>query len=158
MGRACHLRLKFSLPPLHSKQASFAGDGIALRDKRSTMKLHVGRSVTPQQVTRCIEMLPITPHSALETITPQRVRGKTSDTLCGSVADYPSFSTGNKQGCQSLKIPLLLPSLVQIHHEAAMLNGQLHHNEDEGKRVTHCVEVLPIISHSTLKTNEVVKP
>ncbi|GFW42208.1 hypothetical protein TNCV_1206641 [Trichonephila clavipes] len=48
-----------------------------------------------------------------------------------------------------------LPSLVQIDNRAAILNGLLHSNNYEGRRVTRCIEDLPTTPHSALGTSTV---
>ncbi|GFX43491.1 hypothetical protein TNCV_4875111 [Trichonephila clavipes] len=45
-----------------------------------------------------------------------------------------------------------------IYNGVAMLNGLLHSNDYEERRVTHCIEMLPSTHHSTLDTSAVVKP
>ncbi|GFU48197.1 uncharacterized protein TNCV_4626231 [Trichonephila clavipes] len=44
-----------------------------------------------------------------------------------------------------------------INRGAAMLNGPLHSNDYEGRRMTCCIEMLPTISHSALDTCIVAK-
>ncbi|GFW45470.1 hypothetical protein TNCV_3244101 [Trichonephila clavipes] len=59
---------------------------------------------------------------------------------------------------QKKRITALLFFLVQIDNEAAMLNGLLHTNDYEERRVTRCREVLPTASHSALDISYVAKP
>ncbi|GFU19064.1 hypothetical protein TNCV_430971 [Trichonephila clavipes] len=55
------------------------------------------------------------------------------------------------------RVPSLLSSLGQVNNGAAMLNGVIHSNDYEGRRVTSCIEVLSTTPHSALDSNDVVK-
>ncbi|GFW19704.1 hypothetical protein TNCV_1605941 [Trichonephila clavipes] len=45
-----------------------------------------------------------------------------------------------------------------IYNGADMLNGLLHSNDYEERRMTRCIAVLPNTPHSALDTSAVVKP
>ncbi|GFU36695.1 hypothetical protein TNCV_3311861 [Trichonephila clavipes] len=46
---------------------------------------------------------------------------------------------------------------VEIDNGAAILKSLLHSNDNEGRRFTRCIEVLPTIPHSVLDTSAVTK-
>ncbi|GFW89335.1 hypothetical protein TNCV_3966251 [Trichonephila clavipes] len=51
-----------------------------------------------------------------------------------------------------------LLSFLEIVNGTNKLNGRLHPNDYEGRRVTHCIEALPTTYHSALDTSTVAKP
>ncbi|GFU04336.1 hypothetical protein TNCV_864341 [Trichonephila clavipes] len=67
------------------------------------------------------------------------------------------ISAGFPPSVNKKRITALLSYLVQIDNEIAMLNGLLHSNDYEGRRVTRCFEVLPTTPHSMLDTSAVAK-
>ncbi|GFX20072.1 uncharacterized protein TNCV_1436321 [Trichonephila clavipes] len=66
------------------------------------------------------------------------------------------ISEGFTPSANKKRITVLF-SLVQIDKGAAMLNGLLHPNDYEERRVTHCIEALLTTPHSALDTSTVAK-
>ncbi|GFV46605.1 hypothetical protein TNCV_4151 [Trichonephila clavipes] len=56
------------------------------------------------------------------------------------------------------RIIALVSSLVQMDNIAPMLNGQLHNNDYEGRKVTLYKSILPAVPQSLLDTSAVAKP